>query len=157
MNDDSLFGFDTLTLNAVIVRDYDDNLQSRQDLAMGLGGDFLTLPAVLVPLGGTPPAGDWLRLGEMQLPKQPGNAAAGVAADAPPSARPVEPASEEQRPVTRFRHPRGGAPAPNFGPDPIVSGAAQWQRMNVVEVAAKRGQAPGQGVARRPTVATRAD
>ena len=118
MNDDSTFGFDTITLDAVIVRDCDDNQQSRHDLAIGLLGDVLTLPAVLVPLGGTPPAGDWLRLGEMQLPKQPGKAAAGVAADAPRSARPDEPASEEQRPETRFRHPRGGAPAPNSGPDP---------------------------------------
>ena len=129
MNDDQPFGFDTLTLDAVIVRDCDDNQQSRHDLAMGLIGDVLTLPAVLVPLGGTPPAGDWLRLGEMQLPKQPGKAAAGVAADAPRSARPDEPASEEQRPETRFRHPRGGAPAPNSGPDPIeVAGEIRTAR-----------------------------
>lgn len=33
-----------------------------------LGADFLTLPAVLVPPGGVPPAGDWVLLGTASLP-----------------------------------------------------------------------------------------
>ena len=139
MNDpfDSPFGPDTLTIDAVIVREGQDNPPSHQDLAMSLGGDTLTLPAVLVPLGGARPTGDWVKLGVAQLPKQGVKAASG----GNPPAGPVSPdwqAPEGQRPETRFYHPRGVAPAPNAGLGPIVTGAAQWQRMKVMDVVAER-------------------
>ena len=104
---------------------------------MSLGGDTLTLAAVLVPLGGTPPTGDWVKLGVVSLPKQARKAASGGRTPAGPLS-PDGQTPEGQRPENRFHHPRGVAPAPNAGPDPIASGAAQWQRMNVMDVAAKR-------------------
>ena len=143
-NHDPPFGFDTLTLDAVIVRDAEDNPPSRQALTMGLGADILTIPAILVRPGGDPPAGDWLKCGVVRLPRKRRQAGLGVtsgASDNTPS--PDEAETGWPRPETRFYHPRGLPPVPSSAPDPIISGAAQWQRMDVRDVAAERTQTAG--------------
>jgi hypothetical protein len=150
-NHDSPFGFDTLTLDAVIARDGDDNPPARQNLTMSLGGDILTVPAILVPPGGNPPAGDWLKCGVVRLPRkrrQAGLGATSGASDNTPS--PEEAETGWPRPETRFSHPRGIPPAPRSAPDPVAAGAAQWQRLDVWEVAVTRAQTAGPVSAAKP-------
>ena len=63
---DRPFGFDTLTIPAVLVSDGDP--ASAQEAAWTVGFDAIRLPAVLVPVGGTPPAGDYVKLGVIARP-----------------------------------------------------------------------------------------
>lgn len=91
---DSPFGPDTITLDAVIVRDGEDKPPSRHAVAIRFGADVLTIPAVLVPSGGSPPAGDWLKCGEVRLPRKHANAAPGAAGAPDSTSSPDGPTAE---------------------------------------------------------------
>ena len=129
---DHPFGFDTLTIPAVLVVEGDHD--AAQAAAETVGFDAVRLPAVLVPAGGAPPAGDYVMLGMMTQAATGGGAAAappvaavgasvGAAADAT-----VE-ASREAQPTTRHRTAGGQPPTPGSARDPVAVGVAAWRGM----------------------------
>ena len=133
----SPFGADTLPLDAIVPTDNRQKPPSPHELAAAFAGDVLTLPAVLVPPGGTPPAGEWLNFGVMPALASTGINARKISAQNPINAAPVG-----QKPETRHHHPRSRAPAPHAGQDPAEAGAKQWQRMRTKQAASKQVRDP---------------
>ncbi len=100
-NDDRPFGYDTLTLDAVVAR---DDQVSAANIAQTLRYDAVKVPAVLVQEGGTAPGYPYIYMGKMACSRIEG------AAQAPASRAPDWPSDEPQGenpvprlPRTRFR------------------------------------------------------
>ena len=114
------FGVDTVTIPAALVSDGDPN--AANEAARTVGHDAVRLPAVKVPVGGAPPAGDYVMLGVMTRRLRAPRAAA------PSDAR--ENSGEAAPPRrTRYRTHPGHPPAPGQGRDPIAVGIETWQGM----------------------------
>lgn len=117
---DRPFGFDTLTIHAVLVTDGDP--ASARTAAAAVGFDAVRLPAVLVPPGGPPPAGDYVMLGLMTRPLPARRAAA-------PSDARENSGEAAPLPKTRYRKNPGHPPTPGQGRDPLAVGIETWQGM----------------------------
>jgi muramidase (phage lysozyme) len=117
---DRPFGFDTLTIPAVLVSDGDP--ASARTAAAAIGFDAVRLPAVLVPPGGPPPAGDYVMLGLMTRPLPARRAAA-------PSDARENSAEAAPLPQSRYRKNPGHPPTPGQGRDPLAVGIETWQGM----------------------------
>ena len=127
---DHPFGFDTLTIPAVLVAEGDH--EAAQGAAGTVGFDAVRLPAVLVPAGGAPPAGDYVMLGVMTQAATGGSRDA----DAAPPVAAVDAAvdatvgaSREAQPKTRHRTAGGQPPTPGSVRDPVAVGVAAWRGM----------------------------
>ena len=127
---DHPFGFDTLTISAVLVAAGDH--EAAQGAAGTVGFDAVRLPAVLVPSGGAPPAGDYVMLGVMTQAAIGGSRDANVA---PPvaavgaSVGATAGANREAQPKTRHRTAGGQPPTPGSVRDPVAVGVAAWRGM----------------------------
>ena len=118
---DTPFGPDTLTLEAIVVREDGPSLY---DVALAFGGEHLSIPAVLVPPGGTPPGYPFIHVGQM-----PADAAAdGEPVDSVPAAF-GGPAEARSLPRGRSRIGAGGPPTPGAGGDPVAAGVKTWRGM----------------------------
>lgn len=126
---DRPFGFDTLTIPAVLVSDGDP--ASAQEAAWTVGFDAIRLPAVLVPVGGTPPAGDYVKLGVIARPIKAKVASPTMTPEEQsfPSA-PTDEIGPQLLPRTRYRQnglEPGNPPNINLqpgSPDPVQAGIA---------------------------------
>jgi hypothetical protein len=127
---DRPFGFDTLTIPAVLTADGDPH--AAETVARELGFDAVRVPAILVPEGGAPPRGDYIKFGVMiQLNRASGDTA-GTETKIPPAGRDLDP--DPTRLPKPHHHAESGAKSrqpPRFEQtkDPVATGIRSWRGM----------------------------
>jgi hypothetical protein len=99
----------------------DGDPASAHEAARTIGLDAIRLPAVLVPPGGTPPAGDYIMLAPMTRPTPARRV------DASSHGREDSGVNEPQ-PRTRYRFGPAAPPNPSSAPDPVAVGIKTMAR-----------------------------
>ena len=92
---DRPFGFDTLTIPAVLIKDGDPEAAEAAARVLGFGA--VRVPAVLVPDGGAPPGGGYVKLGVMEQPVPTPARAPDAAGDRAPTRPDPDPAPQRFR------------------------------------------------------------